>query len=1217
MNNPQSSKSYRIDERFIKTQGTEIYTGVELIIKGLLETDGGSHLWTGYPGSPVAGFFDLIKKLSPLLEEKGIRGAQANNEALGAAMLNGSQMSGLRGIVSMKSVGVHVASDALSLGNMIGSHPEGGALVLVGDDPWNESTQVPADSRFICKHMHMPILEPSSPQELKDWINLAFQLSSQSSFYISYLVTTYQADGAGTVTTYPNQYPSTNMHERITLKTSKVDQKSKIGLPPYTGLMETRFAKRREKLWEVTRSMELDTILYTRKAKQEKAPLGFVTSGYAHIYLEQALYELGLSGAYPILKLGITYPIDPQIVLHFTQTVENIVVLEEKRSFIEDQILSLLNNSWNKEPSKYKKDIPIYGKAFPNELPGFTETLGFTPAHVLEQTAAIIKLLGDKKNPEKMSKELHLIQSVRQYNLPTPIRFPTFCPGCPHRDSASVLKDIKKDFLDPVYMKFKHKRSPIDLVFHGDTGCYSMLAYEPYEGLMHNYSGMGLGGGTGAGIDPFINNKQVTFMGDGTFFHSGEIAISNAIKNNQDITFIILDNKTTAMTGHQPTPGIEDTIDNQKSPLQKIQEISTAIGKQTKTPVIAINPENRDLYRKTVENTIMKNGVKILIAQKECGIVSNRRNKIKEYKIKQEKGYTPQKNHMNITEEVCEHCLECTNSTGCPGLTFKETNYGPKIQIDFSWCVNDGACMKTEVCPSFERVTVKRKASTSDPLDFINNYSMRDPQTKITIEDQWCAHLSGIGGTGIGVLSGIIARSSAHEGYQVRYGDKKGLAIRCGSVFSNILVYKEGSERSCVIPYGKADLLIGLDFLEAVRSVNPTNGRGVVHKNKTICVVNMENLPNVANLLNKERIHKQSLLQEFKKYIKEQQSFFVDLEEIALKYFSSKIYNNLILLGIAYQEGHIPLKEESLIWGIKTVMGRSLATENVLAFKLGRYISLNAEQFINPIADASYQERCSYFLDMATRNFSTKKQVGFKNLISQYESLPNLTEVLKKDLIRRIYDLICHSGQSYAKLYLDLVQETYQKEADNKELLATRAVIWNLSKVMLIKDEVYVSHLLTSEEKYKRDKRKYDIDPDRGDRITYVHYNKPHFNVGPFHIQFRIHTRDWQLKLMKQAGFLRKLLPSWHAREKLFRDWYISLVKEFNHDNHAEYTSWVSILNAPVEVTGYREIRYPKEDKVKQKVYDIILKINKNKAPQKEPINMWNLFQKEKMTTSL
>src|SRR5947208_5128711 len=165
------------DARFLSESVREILTGNELLVKGALESDGGVHLMTGYPGSPVAGFFDCLGDIADLLKSKGVRAFQANNEALGTAAVNGSQMAPCRSIVAFKNVGTHVASDALALGNMAGSHPQGGVVVISGEDPCCDSTQVPADSRFLFEHLRMPVVEPGTAQELKDWIDLSFKLS--------------------------------------------------------------------------------------------------------------------------------------------------------------------------------------------------------------------------------------------------------------------------------------------------------------------------------------------------------------------------------------------------------------------------------------------------------------------------------------------------------------------------------------------------------------------------------------------------------------------------------------------------------------------------------------------------------------------------------------------------------------------------------------------------------------------------------------------------------------------------------------------------------------------------------------------------------------------------------------------------------------------------------------------------------------------------------
>src|SRR5215211_5140561 len=219
------------DPLFLADSGREVFTGNELLVKGALETEGGVHLLTGYPGSPVAGFFDTLGDIKDLLNEHGVRAFQANNEALGVAAVNGSQMAPCKAIATMKSVGVHVASDALAIGNLAGAHPEGGAVIIMGDDPWCDSTQVPADSRFLCEHLRMPVVEPGTIQEMKDWIDLSFKLSCAGGLFIGYVVTTAQADGGGTVECKPNQFPAVNTNHKITLDTQAIPVDKTVLLP--------------------------------------------------------------------------------------------------------------------------------------------------------------------------------------------------------------------------------------------------------------------------------------------------------------------------------------------------------------------------------------------------------------------------------------------------------------------------------------------------------------------------------------------------------------------------------------------------------------------------------------------------------------------------------------------------------------------------------------------------------------------------------------------------------------------------------------------------------------------------------------------------------------------------------------------------------------------------------------------------------------------------
>ncbi|MDX1683312.1 MAG: thiamine pyrophosphate-dependent enzyme, partial [Phycisphaeraceae bacterium] len=559
-------------------------------------------------------------------------------------------------------------------------------------------------------------------------------------------------------------------------------------------------------------------------------PLGFIVAGSAFAYFTHALEELGLSGRLPVLKLGMPYPVDEEIVGEFAGRCEQVIVIEERRSFVQRQVNEIVTEM----RQRGETDTEVFGKKFPRDLPGIPDTRGLNPSVLIERLVPLLRehpTLPVEMTNGRLTDELKRIESTGKYKVEIPNRTPSFCPGCPHRDSSSVLLELREDLLDPEYMLAEHKREPVDLVAHGDTGCYTMLMFEPTKPLMHNYSGMGLGGGTGSGVDPFIDNKQLVFMGDGTFFHSGQTAISHSINAGQDITYIILDNKTTAMTGHQTNAAVEHDLMGRPTFAQDIERIVKAmvpaeLAKDVR--VVRADPADRTRYRRLLEETLLADGVKVVIADKECGITYHRRARRKEQKEQKEKGFLPRKTHMNVATEVCEYCLECTTQTGCPGLKPVETDYGPKIQTDFSWCVNDGACERIHACPSFEEVTVLREEPKRMGDEHVDLSDLPEPPRPIHADqDTWRCYLAGVGGMGIGLCTAILTTAGHEMGYRVRFLDKKGMAIRNGGVFSQLVYTREkedeasGPRTTPLIPYGKADLLIGVDPLEATRAIDP------------------------------------------------------------------------------------------------------------------------------------------------------------------------------------------------------------------------------------------------------------------------------------------------------------------------------------------------------------------------------------------------------------
>ena len=1177
-----------MDPRFAQKSGVQVFNGTELLFKGALE--GGASLLTGYPGSPVADFFNIAKQAEELMKEKGILLQIANNEALGVARLNGSQMSDIRGLCVIKSVGLHVASDGLALGNMAKSGHQGGAVVVVGDDPWSDSTQVPTDSRFLAKHLHTPILEPATFQEMKDWIRHAFEASRESDLYVVFLVTTNLADGGGTVECNSNLYPGINTKEKINLVTENIPVEETVVLSPRTAQREETLKSRYHDLHKYIRLHSLDKILY-RASRGKKRRFGFATSGLAYSYLEHALHELGLSGAFPILKLGLTFPVDHEIILEFAKEVEEIVVIEEKRDFLESQITQILKDAYQK--ADIDSMAKVWGKQFPDSLAPIPETRGINTSILIERLVPFFRWMKDPEMPrfdELWDRELQLIQKTAEFRLNIPKRTPTFCPGCPHRDSSSVFLEIKRDFLNSEYMRKHHKSGPVDLVFHGDTGCYTMLMFEPNKLLMHNYSGMGLGPGTGAGIDPFIQNKQIVFMGDSTFFHSGMIAISDALKYRQDITIVILDNDTTAMTGHQPTPGQGFDILGNATFKQNIEAVVSGMTKNGEIPVYRVNPAYRDSYRKLIEKTVLEKGVKVVIADKECGITYDRKIVKEEREVTKKIGYLPKKTLVNITPEVCEFCLECTKTTGCPGLTIEETHYGPKLVTDLSLCKSDGACHRVKACPSFEEITVIRKTSPIRPIDEID-FSDIPEAARRTFDKGWSAYVSGIGGMGIGLVTAILVRAGMKQGYRVHFADKKGLAIRNGGVFSHITYTRNGNGIiSPIIPYGKADLLLGLDILESTRSLDPALNQRVGSPEHTAAIINTEKTPTVTMLIGEDDFVPAELEEMIRRVTKRDAYFGANISEIAQRLLGNTIYSNMMILGVAFQKGELPVEYKNLEWAIQMSVPKSAFEDNIKAFNLGRKIALNPEAF-------ALEAKLATYVAMFEDKFEilSKRPFGGKRLAREYKRrVEELIDFMKLDdktnlaIALRAYDLIQFENLKYAQEYLDKIKSVYIKDHAEKGYQATKAVVHYLAKVMLIKDEVYVAHLLTSVEKYRRDRERYGIDPKRGDKAVYTHINRPQFTIFGFDIEWNMRTKDWMLNIMKHMKFLRKLLPAWHAREKEFRSWYINLVDTLTLNGEIPYDTYVNIFETPEEVRGYRKVRYPKMEEAKQKVASLL-----------------------------
>ncbi len=480
-----------MDQRFLTESGPEIYLGNELLLKGALETPGGVHLLTGYPGSPVAAFFNAVAAAREALRDHGVVGTIASNEALSVAMVNGSQMAPLRAMTVIKSVGVHVASDGLALGNLAGAHPEGGAVVVYGDDPWSHSTQVPADSRYISEHLRIPVLEPSTCQEMKDWIALAFELSRRSGFYIGYMVTTELADGGGVVDCRPNHWPAVSEHQRIALDSSTFALEQRVLLPPRTAAAEARLPQRHRRLLAAARELGVDRLV---GPSEGRFPVGFLTSGMAYQYLRHAAEVLDFAGRYPILKLGLTWPFDEDAVLDLARRVDHLVVIEERRGFIETHVSALLTRARQDDPGT--RLAQVWGKRFPAPLPGVPGLRGLSPVLVVEVLAPLLEEI-DRPTPRQRDSRLSVRGEER------------FVPGAlehqtHHLQETCVVVDHQNPGHSPASLCLNRKR------FNGDcSGRIAELSTPNCTPIAHSGNRVKRGN-TGARQAPGVHRLPLT-----------------------------------------------------------------------------------------------------------------------------------------------------------------------------------------------------------------------------------------------------------------------------------------------------------------------------------------------------------------------------------------------------------------------------------------------------------------------------------------------------------------------------------------------------------------------------------------------------------------------------------------------------------------------------------------------------------------------------------
>ena len=539
-----------------------ILLGNEAIARGALEA--GVQFVSTYPGTPASEIGDTFNKIqNSKFKIQNLYFEYSTNEKVALEAAVGASFCGLRTLVAMKHFGLNVCSDSLMPFLYMGC--KGPTVIVVGDDPsCHSSAQSEQNSRAYSFLAHIPTLEPSDPQECKDFVKLAFKISEKFKIPVLIRTTTRVAHQRA-----PVLFQKLNMVKQGPVTFVKDDSQF-ITMPPRVLGMKKELLDKIEKIKEFSEKSKINSIITFRSVTSQKTfakEVGIITSGISYLYVIEGLKELNLN--LPVLKLGFFYPLPEKKVKKFIKKLKKVLIVEELEPYLE------------KEIAKFAKDanpkLQVFGKNF---LPEVGE---LNPDIV---TLVIAKVTNTKYKIAAKREKIRISK-----------RFPRLCSGCPYWLVFTAVKRALRE------SKIKRK----DIIFGGDIGCYMLAGFSPIE-LQDYLSCMGSSIGIGHGLKKVTSQKLIAFIGDSTFFHAGIPPLINAVFNESDPLIIIMNNQTTAMTGHQPYPG----------KIIKIEEIVKACGVKN---LKVIDPVNQKEMVKTIREFLKKKEVSVIVARRPCKFI--------------------------------------------------------------------------------------------------------------------------------------------------------------------------------------------------------------------------------------------------------------------------------------------------------------------------------------------------------------------------------------------------------------------------------------------------------------------------------------------------------------------------------------------------------------------------------------------------------------------
>ncbi|MHC1604987.1 MAG: indolepyruvate ferredoxin oxidoreductase subunit alpha [Candidatus Methanofastidiosia archaeon] len=546
----------------------------------------------------------------------------STNEKVALEVAIGASWSGIRSMATMKHVGLNVAADPLMTLTYIGT--EAGLVVVSADDPSCHSSQNEQDNRYYSLLANIPTLEPSSPQEALDMAKKAFVLSENVKLPIMLRPTTRICHCRGDV-------KIGNVKKRKAKTAFKRDITHKVTIPAHARKLHPELLSKIERTRQLFEESDFNRI-------EGKGGCGIIAAGISYAYVKESVIALGTDCS--ILKLGTIYPLPNKLILDFIKDKKRVIIVEEMEPIIERMVKELAFDN--------KISVEILGKS---HIPSMGELSTTIVKKGISQSFGI--------NYDKS------LQKSEDSSL-LPPRSPTLCPGCPHRATFYCINKSSKKAIKP-----------------SDIGCYTLGVMPPLSAV-DTCICMGGSVGVACGLSLAENNKIVATIGDSTFFHTGVPALVNAVYNGHDFTLVIMDNRTTAMTGHQPHPGTGITALGKKAPMIDIKSLCEAIGAHTQE----VDPFDLKGTIEALKRANGHKGVSVVVTKRPCVLITE------EFKRKRKVA--------EVDKDQCNGCKACINNLGCPAILFDEDK--KKAVIDKLLCIGCGVCV--QVCP-FEAILNK------------------------------------------------------------------------------------------------------------------------------------------------------------------------------------------------------------------------------------------------------------------------------------------------------------------------------------------------------------------------------------------------------------------------------------------------------------------------------------------------------------------------------